>query len=112
MFDWIAFWLIMTTINMILIAIYNVYCEITVVITRKKIKDGAGAVSEDFVKQNNKFNLWTFIVRKLSRGREKSLSSYIKLLSYYEKVRNNLCYVTNSFYNAQKNYEEDISTIK
>ena len=59
------------------------------------------------------FEFYLILINEVESG-ELALkkNDYIKLLSYYEKVRNNLCYVTNSFYNAQKNYEEDISTIK
>lgn len=59
------------------------------------------------------FEFYLILTKEVETG-ELALkrNDYIKILSYYEKVRNNLCYVTNSFYNAQKNYEEDISTIK
>ena len=36
---------------------------------------------------------------------------YFQALLYYEKVRKNICYDTNSFYNAEKNYNDDLSVI-
>ena len=32
---------------------------------------------------------------------------YIKIISYYENVRNNLCFLVNFYKNAERNYEED-----
>lgn len=37
--------------------------------------------------------------------------NYFKVLSYFEKVRNNIFYIINSFYNAEKNLNEDILVI-
>ena len=36
---------------------------------------------------------------------------YFKVLSYYEKIRDNLFYVINSFYNAEQNLNKDIKVI-
>ena len=37
---------------------------------------------------------------------------YLNVMSYFEKIRNNLYYITNSYYNAEKNYNDDLNAIK
>jgi len=82
MFDWLTFILIIYAIMCIAAAIYNIYCEITILRTNHKIKKEGQASTEEFVAQNNKMNLWVFIAIKLSKGRERSLKSFIKCLAF------------------------------
>ena len=64
-----------------------------------------------FLKQTYEFYL---ILSKKIDSEDLALNhnDYINILSYFAKIRDNLFYVINSFHNAEKNYVEDLSTIK
>jgi hypothetical protein len=66
--------------------------------------------TNEFIQKS--FEFYLFLISKVdSDDLALNQKNYFNLLSQYEKVRNNICYVTNSYNNAEKNYKADLSII-
>ena len=66
--------------------------------------------ANEFMKKS--FEFYIFLIAKVeSDDLALNQKDYFNVLSQYEKVRNNICYVTNSYNNADKNYKADLSII-
>ena len=58
------------------------------------------------------FEFYLFLISKIeSDDLALDQKNYFNALSQYEKVRDNICYVTNSYNNAEKNYKADLTII-
>jgi hypothetical protein len=78
----------------------------------KKVTHNHKLLSEvdEFIHKS--FEFYLFLISKVdSDDLALNQKNYFNLLSQYEKVRNNICYVTNSYNNAEKNYKADLSII-
>ena len=66
--------------------------------------------TNEFIQKS--FEFYLFLISKVdSDDLALNQKNYFNLLSQYEKVRNNICYVTNSYDNVEKNYKADLSII-
>jgi len=58
------------------------------------------------------FEFYKFLITKVdSDDLALNEKDYFNALSQFEKVRSNICYVTNSYNNAERNYKADLSII-
>ena len=78
----------------------------------KKVTHNHKLLSEvdEFIHKS--FEFYLFLKSKIdSDDLALNEKDYFNALSQYEKVRDNICYVTNSYNNAEKNYKADLSII-
>ena len=78
----------------------------------KKVTHNHKLLSEvdEFIHKS--FEFYLFLKSKIdSDDLALNEKEYFNALSQYEKVRDNICYVTNSYNNAEKNYKADLSII-
>lgn len=83
-----------------------IYDEINNVINNHKLLSEVN----EFIHKS--FEFYIFLIAKVeSDDLALNQKEYFNVLSQYEKVRSNLCYVINSYNNAEKNYKADLSII-
>ena len=84
----------------------NVYDEIKKVTYNHKLLDEIN----EFMQKS--FEFYKFLITKVdSDDLALNEKDYFNALSQFEKVRSNICYVTNSYNNAERNYKADLSII-
>ena len=78
----------------------------------KKVTHNHKLLSEVDEFTHKSFEFYLFLKSKIdSDDLALNEKEYFNALSQYEKVRDNICYVTNSYNNAEKNYKADLSII-